>query len=131
MTDFFDALREDCTVLLSRALLNKTVFVFGVDGMGQYGVNNTPKHCQIKGIGVEVFATDQLMNIQGLCRIQLDGHDAQVDGFAATDKNLEISLNNLLAAQNIDKACWIWADLDSQGWDYVTIKIDVDKLIAW
>lgn len=129
--DFLDAIKEDCKVLLGRALLDKTVNVFGIDGMGQYGTHHQGLQYTIDAISIDVEANDDMTDVRAVAHIALDGYNAMVYGDVATDRNLEISINELFKAYAIDTNCWRWSDQESQGMISFTIKIDVVKLLSW
>lgn len=121
---------SDCQILLNRALLGKTVSCFGADGNGLYGTHHFAKHFDIANVRAQVHQ-DSDENLTGVAMIILDGYDSQVDGHVATDVNLKISVNKLLAAEYIDTSCWSWADIAEQGDQFFTINFNVNKLLGY
>lgn len=133
MTTLLDAIREDCEILLRRALLHKTIFMFGEDGNGKHGRNEFPIYSEISSIGVSIRSDDEdnPIDIDATIRLHLPDYDSTLTGHAITDQNLRISLNMLLKAADIDVECLQWADVSEQGVKYIALTIDVDKLLDW
>lgn len=130
--DFFDALEDDCNILLKRALLNKTVVAFGVDGMGQYGQSNIPENYIITDIELTIDRQHGSFNdIYGRASLVLDGYSSDTHGHAATDTNLTITLNALFQQATIDKGCWWWSEEKFQGPSGISIELDICKLLDW
>ena len=135
-TEFIDTILTDCKVLLSRALIGKTVNAFGIDGFGQHGTNDQGLQFTVSSLAIvlgEIPEPTQIFNTEliGLVAIVLDGYDAGMYGHVATDGNLKISLNALLAAEHIDTTCWSWAPIEQQGLTCFVIVVDINSLIEW
>ncbi len=130
-SSFLDQLSSDCTILLKRALLGKTMAVFGVDGFGLHGSSFRGKHFVVNDITVLVTAEDALGDPVGVALISLDGYNSADDGHLSTDQNLKISVNKCLQADHIDPKCWTYAALEFQGADFFVIDLDVPRLLDW
>jgi hypothetical protein len=128
-----DAIAEDCTTLLERALLNKTVFMFGEDGNGRHGRSEFPVYSEISEIRVFLSSDDDdnPSDVHGIVQLHLPDYDCTVHGHAITDQNLRISMNMLLQAACIDVDALTWADISQQGLHSVAFSIDVEKLLDW
>jgi hypothetical protein len=127
---FLDQIRSDCTILLKRALLGKTMAVFGIDGFGLHGYSFHGKHFPVTDVTVLV-TDDGEEDPKGMAMICLDGYNSGDCGHLSTDQNLRISLNKCLQAEVIDPTCWSWAPIDYQGLDFFVIELDVPKLLGW
>lgn len=128
-----EELRQDCRILLERALLGKTLFMFGEDGNGHHGKSEFPRYCKVTGIGVSMQADDDdnPSDIHAVAQIRLDGYDAEIHGHATTDANLRISLNVLLQNDAVDPTCLDWADITLQDRHAVILTLDVSTLLDW
>lgn len=123
---------EDCTVLLERALLGKTIAVFGEDGNGLHGRSDTPKFFVVESLRVELQPDNSSPSMfRGEVQIYLSGYSSDECGHICTDKNFDISIGELLAAASIDKSIFSWSDLSLQGRKSVNLTIDVPKLLGW
>lgn len=130
MFDNHDIIRDDCLTLLQRAFLAYQVNVFGLDGNGKYGSDYHGHKYTIKDVKVPlVFSIDT--DFTAIVNLYLDGYDSTKFGHAATDKNLEISLNSLLDSADIDNDCWSWAAEFHQGTNFVALELDVKRLLEW
>lgn len=128
-----DAIAEDCKTLLERALLHKTLFMFGEDGNGQYGKAEFPVYSEVSEVFVSLKADDDdnPSDVHGIVRLTLPDYDSTVHGHAITDQNLRISMNILLQAALIDPLALTWADITQQGLRSIAFSIDVEKLLDW
>lgn len=126
-------IEEDCTLLLERALLHKTLCAFGEDGFGQYGRSETPHYFQVRDLFITIEADDDdsPTTVWGQVMIKLDGYDADITGHIKTDKNFDISLNAALTAAGLSTKSLIWAAYSEQPKDGVTFHINVGELLDW
>jgi hypothetical protein len=129
--DFLLQIKRDCSILLERALLHKTVAAYGIDGNGQYGTNDRAHFFKVQGIQVDLESSSDVMNLLGTASILLENYKVKQHGHIFTDNNLRISLNVLLHKQGIDPRCWSWSDLKSQGDSFFTVELNVPKLMGW
>jgi len=129
--DTLRELQDDCVILLNRAWLGKTVSAFGADGHGDYGQSPFAKYFTIDDITLLISENKITGEITGTALLNLTGFDSSIDGHCATDKNLTISLNKLLADQHIDPTCWKYESYEFQGMDFVVVSIDVSRLLDW
>lgn len=120
----FQTTQTDCKILLDRALLNRPIWVFGEDGLGQHGRSNFPIQCFITDINVQLDSEQT-----GLVFIDLDAYDSQAHGHASTDRNLMCSLAGLLQAQLLPTSCLTPAAIELQGRFTVAFNLDVESLI--
>lgn len=132
MLSHSDILAADMAVLLDRVFTGNQLTFFGEDGAGQHGRSTFPVTCNITdfSVGVTTFS-DDVAEVEADVTISLDGYDSTVTGHAITDHNLRISLNKLLSAQEIDVDALDWADVASQGPDFIRLKINAQKLLSW
>lgn len=119
---------EDCSILLERALLGKTVVGFGTDGNGLFGYSSLAKSFTVSEINV-IMSYDADDVITGIARIFITPYSSADCGHIATDVNLKFSVNDLLKQEYINTQCWQWAPIHEQGENYFTISFDVDKLL--
>jgi hypothetical protein len=134
MKNMRQLLEEDCTTLLERALIGKTVCAFGEDGNGQYGRNDIAQWFTISRVKVDVVCddNDDPILIFAAVAITLDGYHADTFGHIATDKNFEISLQKHLSAHHIEPNTLVWPmPISAQGPHSVTMDIDIPRLLAW
>ena len=118
----------DSAIVLARAFKDKQVACFGADGNGQYGSSPYAKHFTADAPSCRVYL-DQDETMFTIAEVELLGYSATTDGHVATDVNLKISINKLLAAEYIDTKCWSWASLQDQGNTFFTIVFDTNKLL--
>lgn len=126
------SIKNDCTILLERALLSKFICAFGEDGLGLYGKNNQTSCFNIKSVEVNIseFANDA--EISGTVEICLDGYDSNTSGHIMTDKIFEIGIALLLKAVSINPAALVWQrDASNQGVSTVVMDINLDVLAGW
>jgi hypothetical protein len=128
-----EELRQDCRILLERAMLGKTIFMFGEDGNGKHGKSEFPRYCKITGVGVSMQADDDdsPSDIHAVAQLRLEGYDSEIHGHAITDTNLRISLNMLMKDGAIDPACLDWADITLQDRHAIVLELDVGMLLDW
>lgn len=127
-----DYVKDECIVLLDRILTGKTLTFFGEDGNGQHGQSVFPVVARIRCFNFEFEAfSDDLDETVAYVRIFLDGYDATVTGHAITDANLRIDLDRLLSEWNADSSTLDWAPVDLQGPDFITLAVDVKRLLSW
>jgi hypothetical protein len=125
------SIKDDCIILLERALVGKTICAFGEDGCGKYGRSDTPMYFIVSCIAVSLESLDlTTKSPMGKLFINLDGYDANVHGHALTDVNFEISLHKLLANENITPNAITWGDINDQTRDNVVMNIDVYELLC-
>ena len=130
MLSYRQQLQDDCTIVLDRIFHGQSLIFFGEDGNGLYGKSTFPLTCRIRCINVEVISySDDLSEVEALLRIFLDGYDSDVTGHAISDANLRINLNQLLALQMCRPDTLRWASVDVQGKDFITLEIDVQRLL--
>lgn len=111
-------------MLLSRALLGKTVCAFGEDGCGQYGTSVWPLYFTVINLNLSVAL------LYGAVNIYLFNYNSAVTGHILTDKNFEISLAKLLSDTCIEPSVLSWAPEAQQGTDFVMMDIDVKGLLS-
>ena len=116
----------DCTILLERALLGKTLCAFGEDGCGKYGRCECPGYFTVSTVDVTISTYGH----SGSVRLALTGYDSTVTGHIATDRNFEISLAQHLTNHDIEPRALTWGNEELQGRSYVTMLIDVNTLLA-
>jgi hypothetical protein len=132
MNPMIQTIKEDCEILLTRALKGKTVSFFGEDGNGAYGSDYYAHHAVVQDVTVYLKNdVDSIRDVDAAAMIFLSGYSSKRNGHAATDANLRISLNRHLKAEEIDATCLGWAPEAEQGDTCVVMKIDVDKLMGW
>ena len=131
MTQFLKELQDDCAILLNRALRGKTLACFGVDGGGKYGYSHNAQNYNVFDVLVELTDNEDDDVPFAVALLMLDEYDANQFGHLVTDQNLKFSLNRLLKEQEIQPACWDWADISLQTQHIVVLKLKVDKLIEW
>lgn len=127
---FINAIEKDCEILLKRALLNKTLSCFGEDGFGQYGKDSFARHYQVNDITTRAYQ-DQDEQVFVIARIYLDGYNSTLQGHAATDRNLEISVNNFFTAEYISTNSWTWAEEALQEQNCFTIEINAFNFLGY
>lgn len=126
-------IEEDCTILLERALLRKTLCAFGEDGFGQYGRKDTPSFFEVVDLRIDINVDDEKnpQTISGVVSICLRGYDHNDVGHIKSDKNFDISLDLALKAAGILKNPLHWAEVDEQIDGCVTFYLDVGELLGW
>ena len=126
-------IEEDCTVLLERALLRKTLCAFGEDGFGQHGKKDTPSFFDVVDLRIDIHVDDTQMprTVSGVVSICLRGYDHRDVGHIKTDKNFDISLAQALCDAGITKNPLQWAEIDEQIDGCVTFYLDVGELLDW
>lgn len=130
MTAQEQQIKNDCTILLERALFGRLVCAFGEDGCGQYGRSDTPAFFLVKAICVEIGVDSSNHSVlTGKAWLHLDGYNSIDNGYILTDKNFEISIRKLLVDESIDPQALTWGDFNEQGADFVVMKIDIDQLL--
>lgn len=127
---FINAIEKDCEILLKRALLNKTLSCFGEDGFGQYGKDSFARYYQVSRITTRAYQ-DQDEQVFVIARIYLDGYNSTLQGHAATDRNLEISVNNFFTAEYISPNGWTWAEEALQEHNCFTIEINALNFLGY
>jgi hypothetical protein len=127
---FINAIEKDCEILLKRALLNKTLSCFGEDGFGQYGKDSFARYYRVSCITTRAYQ-DQDEQVFVIARIYLDGYNSTLQGHAATDRNLEISVNNFFAAEYISPNSWTWAEEALQEHNCFTIEINALNFLGY
>lgn len=128
MTSARVLVEEDCTIVLERALIRKTLNAFGEDGCGQYGRKDTPSFFDVVDIRVDI---DDANLLDGKVSICLRGYDSDDVGHIQTDRNFDISLNAALADAGISKDALSWAPIHEQAKGCVTFNLDVSELLGW
>jgi hypothetical protein len=127
---FINAIEKDCEILLKRALLNKTLSCFGEDGFGQYGKDSFARYYQVSRITTRAYQ-DQDEQVFVIARIYLGGYSSTLQGHAATDRNLEISVNNFFTAEYISPNSWTWAEEALQEHNCFTIEINALNFLGY
>lgn len=130
MMDFREEIEADCSVLMLRALYQKTLVAFGADGLGKYGKCDMPQYYDVEDIAVDVSIDEDDIPI-GFVSLKLDGYDATKFGHICSDQNFLISIRKLLIADHIDPACISYSDVEFQGDDFVTFDLDIPLLLDW
>ena len=131
MTIPLEAMIEaDCSVLLLRALYQKTAVAFGEDGLGKHGTCDRPQYYKIEDIAIDI-ALDDDDEPMGIVSLALEGYNSKDHGHICTDQNFLISVRNFLIGDHIDPTCVEYAELDVQGEDFVTLNLDVGLLLDW
>lgn len=136
----YQTIIDDVTVLLERALKNKLIKVFGIDGFGNHGTSDMGYTYNIKTL--KVLISEQIQEpklgvikssslLYGAVHLYPDGYDSNINGHASTDNNLRISLNELFKDACIDESCWSWADISEQGPYHIALSIDLGKLLQY
>lgn len=131
MNIFLTELSNDCTILLERALLGKSIACFGIDGFGKYGQSDQAKSYVVASVDVELQDDGDRDIPQGNVLITLQGYDATQFGHVCTDQNFKLSMNALLKEQEIRADCWDWETVSKQEQDTVNLVIHVEKLLEW
>jgi len=127
-----DYIADECVTLLDRVFSGETLVFFGEDGGGQHGSSTFPVRARVRCFQFDMVAfSDDTAEIEAYVRVFLDGYFSDVTGHAITDRNLRINLDRLLDREVIDRGALDWARLEYQGGDYITLKVDVTKLLAW
>ena len=127
-----DLVKDECITLLDRIFHGETLTFFGEDGNGRHGRSIFPVQARIRTFDFEIDAySDDAAEIEASVRVFLDGYDSSVTGHAITDQNLRFDLNRLLAAWDAEYSTFDWADAAEQGLNFITLKVDVRKLLAW
>lgn len=122
-------IEADCATLLLRALLNQTVAAFGDDGLGKHGTCPIPQYYKIVDVDVTIGIIDS--EALGCVRLLLDSYDSADYGHIFTDKNFLISVQKLLKDHHIDPDSVKYGNLSDQGWNFVTLELDVGLLLDW
>lgn len=120
---------QDCKILLTRALLNKSVSAFGEDGHGEHGASPRAAHFNISKITLLITQPEDATHAVAV--LQLAEYSARDVGHVSTDRNLCISLNKYLVEHDIDPACWSFAAIQFQGDSCFTIDLNVQKLLQY
>lgn len=123
-------IEADCGILLIRSLLGKSVVAFGEDGLGNHGRNDLAVFYSVEDIALDVVMDDD-GEPYGTILLKLSGYDASQFGHICSDTNFMISVRSLLKDQHIDPDCLKYSDIDLQGDDFVSLDIDVVKLLDW
>jgi hypothetical protein len=107
---------EDAQILLDRALKNKTVAAFGIDGNGEYGECDFAQYYKILSIIPEAVGEEGGPGgkLQLFFFFELEGYDPDTFGLIYTDQNLKASINEHLQEQIISKTCWVWGPHEYQ-----------------
>lgn len=127
-----DYLKDECIVLLDRVLTGETLVFFGEDGNGKHGRSTFPVTARVRCFDFDLVAfSDDTAEIEAYVRIFLDGYNSDDTGHAITDQNLRINLDRLLDREHIERGALTWAPERYQGRDYITLTVDVQKLLAW
>jgi hypothetical protein len=129
MLSFIEELQNECTTVLSNALLNKEVFAFGVDGYGKYGKSSSAFYFTISNVNVSIDADNDDDLPPAVLTIVLDNYSCLTCGDICTDQNFQHALNNLLSSAKIKTDCWSWMPIGQQGGNYVQLWLDVRKLM--
>lgn len=129
-SSFREMVEADCSVLLIRALLNKTLVAFGDDGLGKYGRSTYPKTFTVRDMDVDVILDDD-GSPSCVATLYLTGYDAADVGHIYTDQNFLISVRSALKADHIDPSCIEYSELCLQGDSFVTFDVDVKLLLDW
>lgn len=124
-------IEADCSILLFRALHGKPITAFGDDGLGRHGRSQIPRTFLISDLEIFVEYKENKVDVLGYVCIDLQGYNATDVGHICTDQNFLISLGSLLSKAGIDPNCLTYEKIDSQGADYVSMHIDVPKLLQW
>jgi hypothetical protein len=127
-----DYLKDECIVLLDRVLTGETLVFFGDDGLGQHGRSAFPVTARVRCFDFDILSfSDDTSQIEAHVRIFLEGYNSDSTGHAITDMNLRINLDRLLDRECIDRGALGWAPVELQGKDFITLTVDVQKLLAW
>jgi hypothetical protein len=134
MNQFLLEIKQDCEILLNRAVLGKTLSCFGIDGLGQYGKCDFAQHYKVIAIEVNADGVADGDEINATMILHLDGYTESQYGSLNTDQNFRISLNQHLAPLFIDKShadsCWDW-DMSVSLPGAVVLDLDVYKLLQF
>ena len=125
---FVSEFANDCSILLDRAFLGKTVTCFGSDGNGLFGQSVFAKSFDVSEIEV-IVSYDNDGILTGIARISLENYRSTDCGHVVTDCNLKICINDFLKSEYINSECWQWAPISEQGENYFTITFDVHELL--
>lgn len=127
-----DYIKDDCIALLDRMLTGETLVFFGEDSFGKHGWSTFPVFARVRAFDFEIDTfSDDPDEVEAHVRIFLDGYDSQLTGHAITDANLRINLDKILDDWAAERDTLTWADVALQGRDFITLKVDVPKLLAW
>ena len=128
----FETLKDDATILISRALLGKTIGYFGIDGNGQHGRDVWAHYSKVEDVVVFIkgISTDEA-DLDVDLMVFLENYSAKTHGHILTDQNFMMSLNEHLKNADIDPVCVSWASLELQGDNCVTLKLDIHELLQW
>jgi hypothetical protein len=124
-------IEADCSVLILRALLEKSVVAFGEDGLGKHGKCDQPKYYTIEDVSVDVAASPSSGDVVGAAFITLKGYNESDFGAILSDRNFLISIQNLLRAEFIDPNSLSYSILELQSEHVVVMDIDVPLLLDW
>lgn len=124
-------LEADAKIILNRALLNKEVNAFGLDGSGKYGTSYTAKHFEISNVSAVIDIYSDINDPFVYVPLTLTGYNSNDNGHIVTDNNLKISLNRLFSEHSIDENCWDWADMNQQFSNGFTIRVNLASLLEW
>lgn len=128
---FIQELSNDCKILLERALQDKEIACFGIDGFGQFGQSDQAKRYKVGFVLVELNDDSDDDIPKGFASLYLDGYTSAEFGHIVTDNNFKLSLNQLLRDHSIQADCWEYGPAFMQGADFVVLKIHVEKLLEW
>lgn len=121
--DTLAQMHSDCSILLNRAFIGKTIYDLGIDGQSDQGTNFAIRDVQfilsIHSTGI--LTSTAYLNFTGCMS---SGYKHLTSSLNATR-----SINACLADQHIDSDCWAWADLAEQGSEYITLTIYPFKLL--
>lgn len=121
-----ESLEADCSVLLMRALMNKSIKTFGEDGDGKYGRSQYPLDFIVEDMAVDINSDLET----GEVKLFLKDYASRKHGFIATDKNFVISMNNFLEENFIDPKCLSYSPINKQGYHFVSFLLNVPKLFG-
>lgn len=125
-------IKHECEILLDRILHAQSLTFFGEDGGGQFGRSEFPITASVRHFDFELdIENDEPEDPKGIVQIYLDGYRASQFGHAVTDANLRINLDILLDREHVDRDALTWADIGMQGENFITLYVDVAKLLSW
>jgi hypothetical protein len=124
-------IETDVSVLLLRALNNKTLVAFGDDGLGKYGTCDMPQYYAVHDLDISVDINEADDTAAGVVYIELAGYDAARFGAITTDRNFLLSVQEQLESVGIDRSVLTYAP-DGNHLEYgVLMSIDIKKLLDW
>lgn len=123
---YIDIIKEDCSILLNRALLDQKIVTFGEDGCGIYGKNIIPQYYIINALEIEINEIDN--KFYGEVFIYLADYNSNIFGHICSDKNFEISIRKLFLSNFINPNIIQYSSIEHQFNHGVSMKFDPKQL---